>query len=105
MTSSRTGRLDDALPPAPLLDQFLDAKLHRPKLRENWVHRARLVRKLDRAVSCPVTLIAAPAGYGKTTLLAQWLEGIDPSATAWVSLDVGDNDPERLWGHVAAALE
>ncbi|MDZ5623054.1 LuxR C-terminal-related transcriptional regulator [Nocardioides sp. HM23] len=49
--------------------------------------------------------MAAPAGYGKTTVVAQWLHAGTPPTTAWVSLDPGDNDPDRLWTHVAAALE
>jgi LuxR family maltose regulon positive regulatory protein len=106
MTSSR------ALPPlggpvhaARSVDHFLEAKVHRPPQRRDWVQRDRLVDAFDRAVSHRVTLVAAPAGYGKTTLVAQWLSGPERPATAWVSLDTGDNDPDRLWTHVAAALE
>src|SRR5262245_47223868 len=92
-----------AVTPSP--GAFLEAKLHRPPPRDSWVRRDRLVHALDRAVRHPVTLVAAPAGYGKTTLLAQWLDAADRPPTAWVSLDGGDNDPDRLWAHVAAALE
>ena len=92
------------VPPAPI-DSFLEAKLSRPLSRDNWVFRPRLVDAMDRATRLPVTLVAAPAGYGKTTTVAQWLTGDDPPSTAWVSLDSGDNDPNRLWAHVAAALE
>ena len=54
----------------------------------------------------PVVLVAAPAGFGKTTLLTQWLATGEASrATAWVTLDPGDDDPVRLWTYVAAALE
>jgi LuxR family maltose regulon positive regulatory protein len=88
------------------VDPFLEAKLHHPPVREDWVDRARLLQQLDSATRCRVALVAAPAGYGKTTLVAQWLAGKhDPRATAWVSLDSGDNDPGRLWTHVATALE
>ena len=53
-----------------------------------------------------MALIAAPAGYGKTTLAAQWLAtGRGGRAAAWVSVDAADNDPGRLWTHVATALE
>ena len=105
MTSnSAESPFSDAVVPAPV-DQFLEAKLHRPRRRDSWVQRDRLVDALHRGVRHPVTLVAAPAGYGKTTLLAQWLEGADRPVTAWVSLDSGDNDPDRLWTHVAAALE
>jgi LuxR family maltose regulon positive regulatory protein len=88
------------------VDSFLEAKLHWPPLRENWVARARLLDQLDRAASRQVALVAAPAGYGKTTLVAQWLASKgETTAAAWVSLDSADNDPGRLWTHVAAALE
>ena len=103
--SSGTAPLGAPLAGAPSLSQFVEAKLHRPPRRDSWVRRDRLVDALDKAVRHPVTLVAAPAGYGKTTLLAQWLDGADLPATAWVSLDGGDNDPDRLWSHVAAALE
>ena len=88
------------------VDSFLEAKLHWPPPRERWVERARLLDLLDRAASCQVILVAAPAGYGKSTLVAQWLASDRRTpAAAWVSLDSGDNDPGRLWTHVAAALE
>lgn len=85
-------------------DPFMDAKLHRPPVRDHWLRRERLLRRLETVVDHPVTLVAAPAGYGKTILVAQWLEEADPRA-AWVSLDPGDNDACRFWAHVATALE
>jgi LuxR family maltose regulon positive regulatory protein len=91
--------------PPPSVDSFLEAKLNPPPTRDNWVKRDRLVEAMDRATPHPVTLVAAPAGYGKTTMVTQWLSGQDRPPTAWVSLDAGDNDPDRLWTHVAAALE
>ena len=48
--------------------------------------------------------MCTPAGFGKTTLLADWARGT-PRPVAWVSLDEGDNDPTRFWRHVAAALD
>ena len=51
-----------------------------------------------------VLLIAAPAGYGKSTLVTQWVDTPEAGTVAWVRLDPGDNDPTRLWAHVAAAL-
>src|SRR4051794_31546981 len=98
MTSS-TGvpPFSDLLATTPSVDQFLEAKLHRPPRRDSWVRRDRLVEPLARAVRHPVPLVAAPAGYGKPPLLAQWLDRADQPATAWVPLDVGDNDPDRLW--------
>jgi LuxR family transcriptional regulator, maltose regulon positive regulatory protein len=87
-------------------DPMLEAKLRPPPLRSEWVARARLLDKLQEAAQRPVTLIAAPAGYGKTTLVTQWLaSGSRPATVAWVSLDTTENDPVRLWSHVATALD
>ena len=83
----------------------MEPKLQWPTSRTSWVPRARLIEDLDRASRHPVALVAAPAGYGKTTLLAQWLTRAEAPIAAWVTLDAGDNDPGRLWTHVAAALE
>ena len=91
--------------PTTSVDSFVDAKLHRPPTRADWVDRERLIGRLERATQQPVTLIAAPAGYGKTTLLAQWLAASQHPRVAWVSLDSGDNDARRLWRHLSLALE
>jgi len=85
---------------------LLEAKMHSTPAREDWVIRRRLVDHLDRAGERPVVLVAAPAGFGKTTLLAQWLATSPVSrTTAWVTLDSADEDPVRLWTYLAAALE
>ncbi len=89
----------------PYEDHLSDVKLHPPSRRASWVDRPRLMEAMAHAVRRPVTLVAAPAGYGKTTVVAQALQGDGCPASAWVSLDAGDNDPVRLWSHVAAALE
>ena len=68
--------------------------------------RDRLVLTLERSVTeCPLTLVAAPAGYGKTTAVAQWLDQMTGRSLAWVALDSADNDPVRIWTHIATALE
>ena len=85
---------------------LLEAKLHSTPVREDWVVRRRLVDHLDHAGDRPVVLVAAPAGFGKTTLLAQWLASSPvPRTTAWVTLDPADEDPVRLWTYLATALE
>ncbi len=85
---------------------LLEAKLHSTPVREDWVVRRRLVDHLDQAGDRPVVLVAAPAGFGKTTLLAQWLASSPvPRTTAWVTLDPADEDPVRLWTYLATALE
>ena len=91
--------------PTAAFGDMVESKLHRPPVRESWIDRTRLLQVMMRSVRHPVTLVCAPAGYGKTTLVAQWLQREDLPATAWVSLDSGDNDPDRLWSHVAGALE
>ena len=84
---------------------ILETKLHAPPLRPGWVHRPQLVRRLDESAA-RLILADAPAGYGKTILLAQWRQEAAPARPfAWVSLDPGDNDPQRLWWHVARSLE
>ena len=84
---------------------MLGTKLHVPAARPKLVERPRLT---DRMATEPprLVLLSAPAGFGKTTLLTQWLRmssGMD-HRVAWVSLDEGDNDPSRLLEHVVAAL-
>ena len=93
-------------PVLPRVDAFLEAKLHPPAVRTKWVHRDRLIRALELSIAeCPLTLVAAPAGYGKTTVVAQWLDQMTGRNPAWVGLDVADNDPVRFWTHIATALE
>jgi len=83
----------------------IDAKLHAPPARREWVQRPELVGYLAR-VAARLVLVDAPAGFGKTTLVAQWrLSPAESRAFAWVSLDSGDNDPGRLWWHVVSALD
>ena len=82
----------------------VEAKLHAPAARREWVQRPELVGYLAR-VTARLVLVDAPAGFGKTTLVAQWrLSPAESRAFAWVSLDSGDNDPGRLWWHVVSAL-
>jgi LuxR family transcriptional regulator, maltose regulon positive regulatory protein len=76
-----------------------------PRLPGNFVPRDLLRRRLDRlATEFPVTLLCAPAGYGKTLLLADWVERTGPANKAWVSLDAGDNDAGRFWTAVLTAV-
>lgn len=66
--------------------------------------RPRLLERLDAASERRVTLIAAPAGYGKTTLALQWLRQRD-GELVWISLDSGDNDPERFARYLVAGFD
>jgi LuxR family maltose regulon positive regulatory protein len=75
-----------------------------PRLREGTVRRDRLLRRLAQSSYVPLTLIVAPAGYGKTTLLSHWVEH-DPRRVAWLALDEADDDPVRLIASIALALD
>jgi LuxR family transcriptional regulator, maltose regulon positive regulatory protein len=83
---------------------LLQLKVRPPALRRGLVPRERLVQRLLDAQDMPVALIIAPAGYGKTTLLAQWSER-DERPFAWVTLDAEDNDPRSLLSAIALALD
>ena len=78
-------------------------KLLPPSVRQGSVLRSRLIERLSRQDSGPIISVVAPAGYGKTTLLAQWAES-SGLAFAWVSVDEADNDPKVLLAYVAEAL-
>jgi LuxR family transcriptional regulator, maltose regulon positive regulatory protein len=90
-------------PTAPAFD-FLESKIRVPPLRAGTVSRTALVNRLRATTSIAATTVVAPAGYGKTTLLAQWAAR-DTRPFAWVTLDERDNDPFVLLRHIAAALE
>src|SRR5712691_8780696 len=85
---------------------ILATKLYIPRLRPNVVSRPRLIERLNEGLHRKLTLIAAPAGFGKTTLISEWVEGIErPRArTAWLSLDEGDSDPPLFLTYLVAAL-
>jgi LuxR family maltose regulon positive regulatory protein len=83
---------------------LLSTKLYIPPVRPNWVPRPRLIERLNEGLHRKLTLLSAPAGFGKTTLLSEWAQqGAFP--VAWVSLDAGDSDPARFWAYVIAALQ
>jgi len=91
--------------PTPLLE----TKLFVPRPRRGLVARPRLSERLDRGGASKLMLVSAPAGFGKTTLLAEWLAAGPAAPTsqrsaAWLSLDKGDNDPASFWTYVIAAL-
>ncbi|HEV2452305.1 MAG TPA: hypothetical protein VGS62_10320 [Streptosporangiaceae bacterium] len=83
---------------------LLATKLHVPRAPSGFVARARLTARLDEGLARRLTLVCAPAGSGKTALLAAWASG-GRRPVAWLSVDEGDNDWARFWRHVAAALE
>jgi len=83
---------------------ILATKLYIPRLRPQVVIRPRLLERLNEGLHRNLTLISAPAGFGKTTLVSEWVEGIEQPA-AWLSLDEGDNDPTRFLTYLVAALQ
>src|SRR5512136_1791402 len=85
---------------------ILATKLYIPRPRPNIVHRPRLIERLNEGhpAGRKLTLISAPAGYGKTTMLSEWIPQSKRCVT-WVSLDDGDNDPVRFWAYFIAALQ
>lgn len=88
--------------PGPLLF----TKMNPPPLRRAVLPRTRLLAHLNDSLERPVTLIAASAGFGKSTLIGQWLQMLQgQTRVAWLSLDPGDNDPARFWGYVLATFE
>src|SRR5262245_33153328 len=101
---------------------LLTTKLYIPTTRSDAVPRPRLTELLDQGLARKLTLIAAPAGFGKTTLIADWLASLSselprPELTlnsqlltlnfrvAWLSLDADDNDPVHLLTYLSAALQ
>ncbi|HKS69692.1 MAG TPA: LuxR family transcriptional regulator, partial [Ktedonobacterales bacterium] len=97
---------DDPADAVTRANVLLATKLSIPPARPQIVRRRRLIGWLAQQARTPLILVVAPAGFGKTTLLAEWratLTGRDV-AVAWVSLDEADNDPAQFWSYVVAAL-
>ena len=86
---------------------LLETKLHVPRWQRGLVARPRLSERLSRGAESALTLVSAPAGFGKTTLLAEWLAAapVDGQSVAWLSLDQRDNDPAWFWTYLVAALK
>ncbi len=104
---------------------LLQTKLYIPLPSSKLVYRQRLMEKLNDGLRRKLTLISAPAGFGKTTLISSWINqigegtgqedqeatphhaspGVHPSSVAWISLDERDNDPTLFWLYVLAALQ
>src|SRR5579884_3939905 len=76
---------------------------HQTASTARLVQRPQVQRQIRRGLDRPLTLIAAPAGFGKTTALGAWIQQ-EHLSVAWVSLDAGDDDPAQFWTYVFAAL-
>ncbi len=91
----------------PILATKLYIPPHIPPPRSKLVKRPRLSERLNEVLHRKLTIISAPAGFGKTTLLAEWLAATQASerAAGWVSLDQSDNDPAFFWAYFITALQ
>ena len=97
-----------------MVSPLIGTKMLVPPLRHDLVTRPRLTGLLNKVTESRLTLLSAPAGFGKTTLLAQWLRDwtaagdadFDPErrCVAWVSLDASDSDPASFWTYLITAL-
>ncbi|HEX3330410.1 MAG TPA: LuxR C-terminal-related transcriptional regulator [Gaiellales bacterium] len=108
--AERRGNFQIAPMPAdegdPGLDRQLlvETKLTPPRVRPGTVEQARVMSALDAGVDAPLTLVAAPPGFGKTTAVREWCARRG-AAVAWVTVDGRDNDPDVLWTYVATAVD
>jgi LuxR family transcriptional regulator, maltose regulon positive regulatory protein len=92
---------------AELQDQLLATKFYIPSSSHALILRPRLLELLMKTFECPLTLVSAPNGFGKTTLLSNWIQSLPPerARVAWLSLDEGDNEPVLFWRYVLTALD
>ena len=88
-----------------MANPLVETKLYLPRLRRSLVARPRLSGRLSRGSDARLTLISAPAGFGKTTVLTAWLAATDSRAVAWLSLDESDRQPGTFWTYVITALQ
>ena len=93
-------------------DDLLQTKLYVPRLRPSRVFRPRLIEILNQGLAGKLTLISAPAGFGKTTLISSWIDALQTDSAApgapqiaWLSLDGNDGAPARFLAYVIAALQ
>ena len=103
----RGARSEAAAAPAPMrgAPELVVTKLQPPPGRDQLVERARLFERLEPTPGVRLTVLAAPTGYGKTTLLTTWRDArAAERPVAWLTLDEGDNDELSLWSHVVGAL-
>ena len=85
--------------------ELLETKFFAPRWHQGRVSRQRLINLLHQGIEGKLTLVSAPAGFGKTTLLAEWVAAVPTRPVAWVSLDESDNDPALFWTYLITALQ
>ncbi|HEX3643036.1 MAG TPA: LuxR family transcriptional regulator, partial [Ktedonobacteraceae bacterium] len=90
-----------------LENQLLATKFFVPVISGSLISRSRLIALLQQSLKNPLTLLSAPAGFGKTTLLSAWAQSLLASDTqvAWISLDEEDNDPKLFWTYILTAMD
>jgi LuxR family transcriptional regulator, maltose regulon positive regulatory protein len=90
-----------------MLVNLLATKLHRPLPSPRWVQRPHLIQRLNEGLAsgCQFTLVSAPAGFGKSACVSEWLAGLQLRAISWLSLDASDDDPVRFFIYFVAALK
>jgi len=88
-----------------MIPSILKTKLHIPVPLSNCIHRPRLMKKLEEGKSCKLTLVSAPAGFGKSTLVSDWIQRSSSSLFTWLSLDDGENNPVRFLNYFIAAIK
>lgn len=86
---------------------LLTTKLHQPVLQRKRVQRQKLIQKLNAGLGIghQLFLVSAPAGFGKTNCVSEWLNSLDGWPVTWLSLDVSDDDPGRFFSYLIAALQ
>jgi LuxR family maltose regulon positive regulatory protein len=96
------------------VEQLLTTKLFVPLIRPDLVSRPHLIQRLNKGLQSKLTLISAPAGFGKTTLVTEWLDSLREdikkenrieNKIAWLSLDETDNEPPRFLSYMIAAMK
>ncbi|HEX2619992.1 MAG TPA: hypothetical protein VHL11_07590, partial [Phototrophicaceae bacterium] len=85
--------------------ELLITKLTPPPAHRSTLARHHLFDRLNQGLTGKLTVLAAPAGSGKTTLVSTWLTTFPPGTTAWLTLEKGDNDPVRFWRYVITACQ
>jgi len=87
-----------------MIEEVIATKVYQPHIKQKIVRRRRLIETLDRGFDGSVILVSAPAGFGKTTVISSWIEECR-QATAWLSIDNGENDPAVFLIYLVAALQ
>ncbi len=110
LTSSTAVQIQDSdqiLVQGPFAPQLLATKFFVPVASHALIARPRLMELRDEIMHRPLTLVSAPAGFGKTSLLSAWVQSLPPGSpfVCWISLDEDDNDPVRFWISVLTALD